>query len=68
MAKHGTIFGRKGGKLSSIAVGSASEMRDKFKHDSFQGFEQVWMLDTSGGHKRKKGSPVAKKAAPKEKG
>tara|TARA_Y100001937_G_scaffold68975_2_gene94206 strand:- start:952 stop:1158 length:207 start_codon:yes stop_codon:yes gene_type:complete len=67
MARQATIIGRKGGKWSSVAVGTATEMRNKFKHDSFQGFEQVWILDTSGGHKRKKGSPVAKKAAPKAK-
>ncbi len=63
MARQATIIGRKpGSKWSSIAVGTSTEMRDKFKHDSFNGFEQIWILDTSGGHKRKKGSPDAKKA------
>jgi len=63
MARHATLIGRKAGsKWSSIAVGSASEMKDKFRRDSFAGFEQVHYLDTSGGHRRKKGSPEVKKA------
>ena len=66
MAKQATIIGRKGEKWSSVAVGTASEMREKFKYDSFAGFEQVWILDTSGGHKRKKGSPGKKTSKGKD--
>ena len=65
MARHATIFGRKGSALSHIAIGTSDEMSQKFKHDSFQGFDQVWKLDTSGGHKRKRGG--GSKAAPKKK-
>jgi len=64
MARVAIIFGSKGSAWSHIAIGSSDEMGDKFKHDTFQGFDQVWKLDTSGGHKRKKGG--GSKAAPKK--
>ena len=64
MARQATIIGRKGDKWSSMAVGTSNEILKKYKHDSFQGFDQVWYLDTSGGHKRKKGGGL--KALPKK--
>tara|TARA_R110000824_G_scaffold180061_1_gene360446 strand:+ start:7296 stop:7499 length:204 start_codon:yes stop_codon:yes gene_type:complete len=64
--RQATIIGQKDGKLQSIAVGSAAEMRTKYKHDSFAGFGQVYYLDTSGGTRRKKGSEKPK-AKPKPK-
>ena len=65
MARQATIIGRKGDTWSSVAIGTSSEIREKFKHDSFPGLDQIWYLDTSGGHKRKKGG--GSKAAPKKK-
>ena len=66
MSRHATIIGRKGETWSSLGIGSASEMREKFKRESFPGFERVHYLDTSGGHRRKKGGE-APKAKPKAK-
>ena len=65
MARHATIFGRKGSEWSHIAIGTSDEMGEKFKYDTFQGFDQVWKVDTSGTTKRKKGG--GSKAAPKKK-
>ena len=67
MARQATIIARKGSKWESVAVGSAREIRDKYKHDNFAGFEQVHYLDTSGGHRRKKGTQAEAKPAPKKK-
>ena len=66
MARQGTIIGRKGSAWSSLAVGPANEIREKYKYDAFPGFEQVWYLDTYGGHKRKKGSPAPVKKGTKK--
>lgn len=65
--RHATIIGSKAGKFQSIATGNAQEMREKYKHDKFAGFAQVYYLDTSGGVRRKKGSPEPAKAKPKAK-
>lgn len=65
--RQATIIGSKGGKFQSIATGNAQEMRDKYKHENFAGFGQVYILDTSGGVRRKKGAPAAAKAKPKAK-
>lgn len=66
MAKQATIIGKKGATWSSLGVGSASEMREKFKREKFPGFDRVHYMDTSGGHRRKKGGD-ASKAKPKGK-
>ena len=63
--RHASIIGNKGGKFQSIAVGNAKEMQEKYKHDKFEGFSQVYYLDTSGNTRRKKG--VAKAPKPKAK-
>ena len=65
--RHASIIGSKGGKFQSIATGNAQEMSEKYKHDKFQGFGQVYYLPTSGPVRRKKGSPEAAKAKPKAK-
>ena len=65
--RHATIIGNKAGKFQSIATGNAQEIREQYKHDNFAGFSQVYYLDTSGGVRRKKGSPAAAKAKPKGK-
>jgi len=64
MARIATILGSKGGKWSSISVGSPVDLRPEWEHGSFKGFDRVVYLDTSGGSKRKKGQPAA---APKAK-
>ena len=66
MARKATIIGSKDGKLQSIAVGNAAEMREKFKKESFDGFGQVIYLDTSGGTRGKRGAKKPK-AKPKAK-
>ena len=66
MARHATIIGKKGDTWSSIAVGTAGDLREKFKRDKFPGFDRIHYLDTSGGHRRKKGGG-ASKAKPKGK-
>ena len=66
MARHATIIARKGNTWKSLAVGSAQEMREKFKREKFEGYERVHYLDTSGGHRRKKGTQPAPKAKPKK--
>ena len=64
--RHATLIGTKGGKMVSIATGNAQEIREKYKHDTFAGYGQVYYLDTSGGTRRKKGAD-APKAKPKGK-
>ena len=64
--RHATIIGSKNGKFQSIAVGNAQEMRDKYKYETFEGFGQVYYLDTSGGTRRKKGAPKAAKGKAKK--
>lgn len=67
MAKQATLIGKKGDTWSSVAVGSASEMRAKFKSGKFPGFDRVVYLDTSGTSRRKKGSAAAVKPKAKAK-
>ena len=69
MSRTATIIGRRGGNWSSLSIGSASDIREEFKHGKFTGFEVVHYLDTSGGTRRKKGkpAPAKAKAAPKQK-
>ena len=64
MSATATIIGRKGAVWSSIAVGSVADMRVKFKRDKFPGFAVVRYLDTSGGSRRKKGTPAKARAQP----
>lgn len=63
--RQATIIGSKSGKFESIAVGGAGDMREQYKKGSFQGYGQVYYLDTSGIVRRKKGAGEAKKPAPK---
>ena len=69
MSRTATIIGSKGGKWSSISVGSPVDLRPEFKHGSFAGFDTVYYLDTSGGKRRKRGQVSSpKKAQAKGKG
>ena len=67
MAKVATLIGRKGETWSPIAIGKGSEMRERFKKDSFAGFDCVRYLDTSGTSRRKKGAPAPPKKVSKAK-
>jgi len=58
------LIGLKGGKWSSISVGAANEIREEYKFGTFEGFDRIQYLDTSGGRKRKRGKPSA---SPKKK-
>jgi len=64
--RHASIIGNKGGKFQSIAVGNAKEMQAKYKRDKFEGFSQVYYLDTSGNTRRKKGAEKLNKAKEKK--
>jgi len=65
--RHATLIGTKAGKMVSIATGNAQEMRDQYKRESFPGYGQVYYLDTTGGTRRKKGSPAEQKSKAKGK-
>lgn len=67
MSRQATIIARKAGVWSSLGVGTSTEMREKFKREKFPGFDRVHLLDTSGGHRRKKGSAAPAKPKPKAK-
>ena len=67
MARAATVIGLKGGKWQPISAGPANEIREEFKHGAYKGFSRVVYLDTSGGTKRKKGSPAAAPAKAKAK-
>jgi len=70
MSAHATILGIKDGKASSISTGSPAKLRTEFKHGSFEGYDRVIYLDTSGNRRRKRGainsSPKKAKATGKK--
>ena len=65
--RHATIIGNKAGKFQSIATGNAQEIREQYKHNNFAGYSQVYYLDTSGGVRRKKGTPAAARPSQRRK-
>ena len=63
MSRTATIIGSKGGKWSSISVGSPVDLREEWRHSAFAGYDRVLYLDSSGGTRRKRGQkklPAAK--------